>query len=163
MKRNITRQGVARIWTVLSLFIIAGSWAGWAWLAVVDHQEIESLKAQLRTEHETPKGEVSTHELRVINRISERVFTAWTLNPATQEWYEATYSVCDGPLGLSNEIEAGATLKLFQYHPDYSRKCMDISTKFDGYILERDQYGKAILAAFTPRSTTPPGTSPEAP
>jgi uncharacterized protein Usg len=46
LEKHIPR-GFARIWAMLSLFIIAASWSGWAYLAVTDHREIMALKTEL--------------------------------------------------------------------------------------------------------------------
>jgi hypothetical protein len=71
LKRHIPPKGFAKIWAILSIFIIAASWAGWAWLAVSDHRQISELQAELakyRTET------VIEHHVAIIGRLEDGDF-----------------------------------------------------------------------------------------
>jgi hypothetical protein len=140
-------QGFSFFWSTVVLLVLALSWSGWAWLAIHDHEQIVALQQQIRQQEGLPPNTVTTHGLRVITRINDYSFSAWTLNPSNHEWEKATYNICHGPFKLSQEITAGATIRLFQYQEDNERSCMDMSSKFAGYTLERNEHGEVILAS----------------
>jgi hypothetical protein len=70
-KINNPHRGFARVWAVLSVLIIALSWAGWAWLAVKDHHKISVLENELskyRTET------VTEHNVTILGRLEDGDF-----------------------------------------------------------------------------------------
>ena len=64
--------GFARIWSVVSLFIIVGSWYWWAWLAIADHRQIVDLKSELaKYRSET----VVEHHVTILARLEDGDFS----------------------------------------------------------------------------------------
>jgi hypothetical protein len=47
LKRSIPPRGISRPWATFFLAVIAGSWILWGTTAIVDHQRIRDLQAQL--------------------------------------------------------------------------------------------------------------------
>jgi hypothetical protein len=155
LKRHVPPKGSVRLWANFLLAVLVASWSLSGWMALEDHHKIVLLQQQLhdaeereRKQNEVPPNTITVHGLRVVERTEECCFTAWVMNPVTKEWNLAQYNVCDGPLPLTTEIQSGVTIKEFQYQEDRKHLCMDISSRFAGYTLERNHEGRTILASI---------------
>jgi hypothetical protein len=149
MKRHIPRwRGWAHLWSVLSLFVIAASWGGWAWLAISDHREIAELKAQIEWQKHPPAGLHIKHGVQILERVNALTFHAQVQDTATGEWEKFDITSCPGHPLTTKEIQAGVTLPLLQWYEDYEHSCQIVDGHWGGYSLLRDR-GKPILTAFT--------------
>lgn len=152
-------HGIGRIWGTLSIFIIAGSWLGWGWLAVHDHNQIVQLRQELRHEQEiqrlrdTPPDGLETWHALKVTTVGYDNFRALTLNPSTHEWIEAFYQLCSKPDGtlfeLDHDIRPGVTIKAITWRVDRLHACKDMNSHFAGTAEWRDTDGNLILADYS--------------
>jgi hypothetical protein len=149
LNRRRGMRGFSFLWSTVVLMALGVSWSGWAWLAIHDHARITTLEQELHAATDAPAGTFTRRGIKVDNRLGEWIFTAWTWNHAAHSWELATYNVCPGRLPLTDEIQTGVTIRLWQWQEDQAHRCMNISNPIhSGYTLERNSHGTATLAAY---------------
>jgi hypothetical protein len=127
-------------------------------LTVYDTHEIHVLRRQVRELTEAPPNTIIRRNIAVIKRTDAWAFDAWGFDHAAHTWERFMFNVCPGPLKLTPDIRAGATITLWQYQEDTEHRCMDISNRTHAAIgVEMDGHGVPILAAYA----EPPTWRPE--
>jgi hypothetical protein len=161
-KAKKDERGISRWLAALMLLVIVGSWMGWAWLAIHDHNTIVDLRQQIRDLTEAPANTIIRRNIAVIKRTDDWAFDAWVFDHAAHTWERFMFNVCPGPLKLTPDIRAGATITLWQYQEDTEHRCMDISNKTHAAIgVEMDGHGVPILASYAEPPTWRPDTPSE--
>jgi len=156
-------KGYARLLGVTTTALVV-FWTVTGWVAIAEHrqivvlqQEIYRIKSEDAQRKQLPANTVIMHGIIVTARVPhEDKFRAWVPNPATREWEEVAFTVCPRPtFRLSDEIQPGVTLTLWQYQEDHANSCADLSNeRFAGYIIWRDNANKPILTSISRPSTT---------
>jgi hypothetical protein len=153
---NHDKRGFSRPASVLMTYLLVCMAIGWGTMAIHDHIVIQRLQEELAI----PPGVIKMHGLKVTQRSGPRHFEALVKDPFDAEWSKFHANVCPGST-ITNEIQAGVTLTLWQYVEDPLRNCMDLSNqRITGYSLERNPDGTPVIDILTAISVSGQAASP---